>query len=424
MRVVELLVPLTWTLDVPDHQMTAHHHKHLPYLRLSQVEYKRAILQHDSQKTIRQIIRVALPSMAEDKKERSVRDEGIIRLVLYALRNITMISLPDNMQIDGDEAEISRSTTIDVLYKQDAFQLLLAVASSMGDDFDSQDVVVLEVLFHLLKGIDPAKLFLKDVELAQTNTRELKELLRKEKAMLTGYAKSAPTRHNRFGTMMWLKRDDKISTLSGQRAISGPDRGLKYLDQAKKVNKPKYNPRNKEETGSFDFNRDTTLSSSARRHLAKFVEEFLDTSFNPLFIHLRRSIERDLNRVLESHKMQFFYLISWFLRAECARREAEAKSAKGSKESEAEGFGIVAGVMNQETFVLLSIYMQSAHANNAWNDVSAGMKCFSQIVSFCTRESVSDFLLIWIASYRSANGGIPKRLRSRDCRKHSKPTVL
>jgi replication fork protection complex subunit Tof1/Swi1 len=381
MGVVELLVPLTWTIDIPDHLMTAHHHKHLPYLRLSQVEYKRAILQHDSHKIIRQIIRVALPSMAEDKKERSVRDEGIIRLILYALRNIAMISPPDNLPIDGDETEISRSTTIDAFHKQDAFQLLLAVASSMGDDFDTQDVVVLEVLFHLLKGIDPVKLFMKDVELTQTNTGELKELLRKEKTMLTGYAKNAPSRHNRFGTMMWLKRGDKISTLSGQRAISGPDRGLKYLDQAKKINKPKYNPRNKEETGAFGFNRETTLNNSARKHLAAFVEEFLDTSFNPLFIHLRRSIERDLDRVLETHKMQFFYLISWFLRAECARREAMNKRKSVPKSAEEEGFGIIAGVMNQETFVLLNIYMQTTHASKGWNEVSAGMKCFSQIVS-------------------------------------------
>jgi replication fork protection complex subunit Tof1/Swi1 len=250
---LELLVPLTWTLEVPDQQMTAHHHQHLPYLRLCQVEYKRAILQHESRKILRQIIRVALPSMAEEKADRSVRDEGIIRLVLYALRNVVMISQPVDLPVNGDEAEISRSTTIDVFQAQDVFQLLLAVASSMGDEFDSQDVVILEVLFHLLKGIDPEKLFMKEAELVQTNTGELKELIRKEKAMLAGYAKHAPTRHNRFGTMMWLKSGDKVATITGQKAISGADKGLKILDKAKKVNKPRYTPRSKEEIGAVSL---------------------------------------------------------------------------------------------------------------------------------------------------------------------------
>jgi replication fork protection complex subunit Tof1/Swi1 len=399
---VELLVPLTWTLDVPDQQMTAHHHKHLPYLRLAQVEYKRAILQHDSKKILRQIIRVALPSMAEEKSERTIRDEGIIRLVLYATRNVVMISPPADLPVDGDETEISRSTVIDAFDKQDVFQMLLAIASSIGDDFDSQDVVLLEVLFHLLKGIDPTKLFLKDVELMQTNTGELKELIRKEKAMLTGYAKHAPTRHNRFGTMLWLKQGDKIATLSGQRAISGPDRGLAYLDKAKKINRPRYNPRSKEEIGSVstgstsasfltlqnDFNKDTTLTHSARKQLADFVKEFLDSSFNPLFMHVRRSIERELDRVLDSHKMQFFYLIGWFLKAECARRDAEKDSPAKAKAAEDEGFAIIAGVMNQETFVLLNKFMQSGYDNKLWNDVNAGMKCFSQIVSLVGIQSV------------------------------------
>lgn len=248
---MELLVPLTWSLDIAELDFKINHHKHVPYLRLAQVEYKRAILQHDSKKILRQIVRVGLPSMAEARRDRSVRDDGVIKLVLYAIRNVAMISQPEDLPADCDEAEISRSTTIDVFHCQDVLQLLLTVSSSMGEEFDMQDVVILEVLFHLLKGIDPAKLFMKDDQLSQSNTDELRELMRREKAMLSGYARYAPTRHNRFGTMLWLKRDEeRISTVSGQAAISGPNRGMKLLDKAKKWNKPKYGRRNAEENGS------------------------------------------------------------------------------------------------------------------------------------------------------------------------------
>lgn len=388
---LELFVPLTWSLEIEDQKMTVHHHKHLPYLKLAQVEYKRAILQHDSRKILRQIIRVALPSMSEPKSDRSVRDDGIIRLVLYGLRNVVMISQPSNLPTNGDEAEISRASTIDAFHSQDVLQLILTVASSMGEEFDMQDVVILELLFHLLKGIDPTKLFMEDNEITQTKTVELRTLLNKEKAMLAGYKKHAPTRHNRFGTMVWLKKDnERISTISGQAVISGPNRGLQYLDKAKKWNKPKFGARNVEELGSSEFDKNVPLSSSARKHLGRFVEEFLDSSFNPLFTHLRRSIERELDRVLDMHHMQYFYLISWFLKAECARRtQSKAAAAPNGKQTEgteaqsdSESFSIIAGVMNQETFVLLNRYIQSCFDNKAWHNLNAGMKCFTQIVRF------------------------------------------
>jgi replication fork protection complex subunit Tof1/Swi1 len=387
---LELLVPLTWSLEIEDQKMTVHHHKHLPYLRLAQVEYKRAILQHESKSLLRQMIRVAVPSMTEPKNERSVRDNGIIRLMLYALRNVAMIAQPRDLPTNGDEAEISRSTTIDAFYTQDALNLILTIASSMGTEFDMQDTVVLELLFHLLKGIDPTKLFMKDDEVTQTKASELRSLIGKEKAMLAGYKKYAPTRHNRFGTMVWLKKDDeRISTISGQAVISGPNRGLQYLDKAKKWNKPKHGARNIEELGSSEFDKEVPISGSARKHLRRFVEEFLDSSFNPLFTHLRRSVERQLDRVLDMHHMHFFYLINWFLKAESARR-AHSKVAADQKGKQKEGtvnapnsenFAIIAGVMNQETFVLLNRHLQSSFDAKAWQSLNAGMKCFTQIVS-------------------------------------------
>jgi replication fork protection complex subunit Tof1/Swi1 len=248
---VELLVPLTWAIEIDEDRFAVHHHQHLPYVRLAQVGYKRAILKHDSNKILRQIVRIGLPSMAEPRKERSARDEAIINLMLYAFRNVAQISQPLDLPADGDEVEISRSTTVEAFHYQDVFQLLLTVASSMGDEFEIQDTVILEVLFHVLKGIDPTQLFMKDEQLAETNTNELRELMRKEKAMKAGYARNAPTRHNRFGTMVWLKRDDeRVSTISGQTGIRGGIKGLEHMDKTKKWTKPKHRSRNDEEKGS------------------------------------------------------------------------------------------------------------------------------------------------------------------------------
>lgn len=384
---VELLVPLTWPFEIDPVEATVNHHRHGPYVQLAQIGYKRAILQFDRDRTLQTAVKVALPSMAVPLRERSPRDEGIIRIALYFIRNIAMLSPPSSLPMDIDEAEVSRSTTIDTFQEQDIFQVLLSMSSSIGEDFIAQDVVLLEILFFLLKGIDAEKLFLENKKLNSRNADELKNLMQKEKAMLAGYARTAPTRHNRFGTMIWLKRDDeKVTTVSGQDVLGKAQASMDKMDQTKKWNKPRRPGRKTDlEQEREEFDLPVALTTSARNHIKAFVEEFLDSSFNPLFLHLRKAIERENERVETRHSRQFFYLVSWFLRAECARRRTLKEKAADPKSAavlsaEDESYGLVAEVMNQETFILLNRFMQKSQDEKAWQDLNAGMKCFTQIL--------------------------------------------
>ncbi|KAF2133413.1 topoisomerase 1-associated factor 1 [Dothidotthia symphoricarpi CBS 119687] len=382
---LELLVPLTWPFEIDPVEATVNHHRHGPYIQLAQIGYKRAILQFDRDRILQTAVKIALPSMAVPLRERTARDEGIIRIALYFIRNIAMLSPPNSAPMDIDEAEVSRSTTIDTFQEQDIFQVILSVASSIGEDFVTQDVIILEILFFLLKGIDAEKLFMEDKTLSSKNANELKDLMQKEKAMLAGYARNAPTRHNRFGTMIWVKRDDeKVTTISGQDVLGKAQASMRKMDETKKWNKPRRPGRKQDgEQEREEFDLPMPLTSSARKHIKAFVEEFLDSSFNPLFLHLRKAIERETERVEVRHSRQFFYLVSWFLRAECARRRTMKERAADPKSAEVltaedESYGLVAEVMNQETFILLNRFMQKSQDEKAWQDLNAGMKCFTQ----------------------------------------------
>ncbi|KAK0508657.1 hypothetical protein JMJ35_008933 [Cladonia borealis] len=382
---LELLVPLTWPIEKNDMQMTVNHHRHVPYLQLAQTSYKRSILEHESGAILRTVVRIGLPSIALPMGERSPRDEGIIKLLLYFFRNVAMISPPPNVPYEGKEGEISRSATIEAFHRQDVLALLLTISSNMGEDFNMQDTVIMEVLFHLLKGVDVEKLFMNNEQLRSKNTDELKSLLAQEAGMHRSYARNAPTRHNRFGTMIWVKRDDaKVSTVSGQDVLKNGQQTLSKMDQSKKWNKPKQRSKN-EELAYDRFDMPVTLTESASTHLRAFVEEFLDSSFNPLFNHIRKAIEREAERVLEAHKQQFFYLVSWFLEAERVRRktkrEAEKKRDKKLDETfEPDSFSLIASVLNQESFILLNRFMQDRLDLKAWREVHAGMRCFTQIL--------------------------------------------
>lgn len=384
---LELLVPLTWPIERNEMQMTVNHHRHVPYLQLAQTRYKRAIIQHDAL-ILRTAVRIVLPSIALPQGERSSRDDGIIKLLVYFFRNIAMINAPQNLPIEGDESEISRSATVEAFHKQEVLALLLTIASNMGEDFNTEDTVILEVLFHLLKGVDVEKLFIDSEQLDPSNTDELKLLLKKEAGMHRNYAKHAPTRHNRFGTMIWVKRDNArgVSAVSGQDVLTDNQQTLSKMDQSKKWNKPRQ--RSKDSDQSYDrFDLPIRLDPSATHHLRSFVEEFLDSSFNPLFSHIRKAIEREADRVLGAHTQQFFYLISWFLEAERVRRRKKAEAAKKSKSAskittdfEADSFALIASVLNQETFILLNRFMQDRLDMKSWREVNAGTRCFTQIL--------------------------------------------
>ena len=376
---LELLVPLTWPLERDTQQMTVNHHRHIPFLQNAQLGYKRSIINFDGARILHTAVRSALPSMAESLSDRSTRDEGIIKLLLYFLRNIAMIAPSPNVQYDGDEAEISRSSTIDAFDYQDIFHLLLTLCSTMGEEFNTQDVVVLDVLFHLIKGVDIERLFMDEPEAISCKMEELARLRKKEASMLRQYQKTAPSRHNRFGAMAWLQREDgKNTTISGQAALSDATKGLAKMDSTKKFKPPHRALKGGE--GPMDFDTPVHLTAQATKHLQLFVGDFLDSGFNPLFNHIRKAIDRQAERVMEYHPKQFFYLISWFLEAERVRRKSKKLAAGQKSVEDLDDFALVASVLNQEMFVTLNRAMDSSFENKSWHDLSAAMKCFTQIL--------------------------------------------
>lgn len=377
---MDLLTQLTWPINNDEYRNAMHHFLNAPYLEKAQATYKRAILQHDHAKILRVVMRVALPAMALPQKDRPVREDNIIKVVLSLFRNMALIKAAEGLDIDEGENDISRSATINAFHHQDVFNLLLTIGSEM-DNFSMQDVEILDILFHLVKGIDVERLFMEHGELISANTVELKGLMSEERGMHAGYLKNAPSRHNRFGTMLWVKRDGgRMSTVVGQAALTSEQMLMAEMDKSKKWNKPVRKPAPALDEKMHEMDLPAPLTAAARRHLRVFVEQFLDSSFNPLFSSARRAIEREASRVLEHHSGEYFYLISWFLQAERARRKKAREIQQQGSSTATESFGLVASVLDQETFVLVNRTMQKAQDEKDWPVLEATMKCFTQIV--------------------------------------------
>ncbi|UKZ70298.1 uncharacterized protein TrAtP1_011287 [Trichoderma atroviride] len=373
----EVMVPLTWPMERDKERMTINHHRHMPVLELAQVQYKMAIINFDEARILHAAVRTALPSLALPAGDRTARDQGIIKLVLFFLRNMAMIAPPPNVQYEGDETQISRSATIDAFSYQDIFLFLLTLASNMGDDFRTEDTAVMEIIYHLIKRVDIEKLYMTDQQVHKAKAHELTSLMNKESAMLKAYTRNGPTRHNRFGTMIWVKREDgKMSSLSGQDALADTTARNLKMDK-NKVFKPPRRTR-KENKDERDLGPPAKLNARATGQLRSFVEEFLDSGFNPLFLHVRKTIDREASHVMQYHRRQFFYLVAWFLEAERTRQKMKRDSRRSN--DDVSSFSLVAGVLNQEMFITLNKAMNEAYEYKDWHELAAVMRCFTQIL--------------------------------------------
>ncbi|CVL10114.1 related to TOF1-topoisomerase I interacting factor 1 [Fusarium proliferatum] len=374
----ELMVPLTWPMARDRERMTVNHHRHMPVLELAQVGYKRAVINYDGARVLHTAVRVALPSMAIPIGDRTQRDHGIIKLVLFFLRNIAMIEPPPDVKYEGDESQISRSATIDAFSYQDIFLVLLTLASNMGEDFRTEDTSVMEIIYHLVKQVDIEKLFMNEQQLSKAKAGELADMMSKESSMLKAYNRKGPTRHNRFGTMIWVKRDDgKMSSLSGQDALADASMRNQKMDNSKTFRPPRR--ARKGDKDEKDLGLPTKLNSRAYDQLRSFVEDFLDSGFNPLFQHVRKTIDREAPHVMQYHRRQFFYLVAWFLEAERMRRKARKHSTKNPSE-DISSFNLVAGVLNQEMFITLNKALHESLEMKDWHELTAVMRCFTQIL--------------------------------------------
>ncbi|KAL2266490.1 hypothetical protein VTJ83DRAFT_5842 [Remersonia thermophila] len=376
---LELMVPLTWPIERDRETMTVNHYRHMPVLQLAQVGYKRAIINFDAAPILATAVRVALPSMAVPNGDRTARDQGIIKLVLYFLRNIAMITPPPGLQYDGDETQISRSALIDAFSFQDIFLALLTIASNMGDDFRTEDVIVMDILFHLVKRVDSSKLFVSEQRLHKLKADELTAARQKEAAMLRASRKNAPTRHSRFGTMIWVKREGgKLATVSGQDALLDAAARERKMDSTKTF-KPPRRPR-REDMEPKDLGPPVTLDERARQQLRSFVSDFLDAGFNPLFGHVRKSLDREAPHVLHYHHGQFFYLVAWFLQAERMRRKAQKGSKQPAGPDDVSSFNLIAAVLSQEMFIAMNRALERAYGDKDWQLLTTVMRCFTQIL--------------------------------------------
>ncbi|KAK6518527.1 Topoisomerase 1-associated factor 1 [Arthrobotrys conoides] len=366
---VELLVPLTWPLNKTELSMTVNHHRHLAVLQRSQAYYKKHILTHQSGCVLKACCVNALSPMTVALSERTSRDEGIIRLVLYLIRNLLQI---EELEAENDNVwdDISKSSTIESFDGQGIFDLLLSIISGVPELFQQQDVIVVEILFYLLLGVDMRQFVVSALEPGATKLLDpLAHILKTERPPV---GLKAQSRHTRFGTTVVLKKEDgQNKVVTGHSALVDEGTGLRKLDDAKKWRKPQHGGNNKHTMlGGRAY-----LDLSARDKLRRFLGHILISGFSSLFQNVRKAIERDSERILgNTHIAQLFFVGGSLMEFGRGMKQNGIMLA----DSRILRLREFSTLLQPETFIILFRHIREGLESKSWDYVQSGCRYFTQ----------------------------------------------
>lgn len=215
-----------------------------------------------------------LPFGCRRDKEK-IRQEGEVQALLYIIRNLAMIKdAPASTSLSADNVEKAslQSRLIEQLETSDFLPLLITLASSSNArEFNQYNVLILDIVHLLWRGVSPADLCRDQKVVAREN---LSALLEKEDLGKLSASRNSSSRHSRFGATVSVQADDGRRVVLSKGAAVRGDVG-KVMDLSKKRGKL-----NAHSAKMVDANGKVELQGEAALILKSFSEEFVRTAFN------------------------------------------------------------------------------------------------------------------------------------------------
>ncbi|EDO19100.1 hypothetical protein Kpol_2000p68 [Vanderwaltozyma polyspora DSM 70294] len=418
---LQLLVLMTWPLVLTD-QSTSDQVNFYSDLKKHQLIYKKAILTMENGKTLKAVLRLAFDVIKLDRLHRTARDNMVLKLVLHFFRNVIAIepgeltittkkrsnkginttdTLPPNISLD----DISLDATINSFHRNKVFNLFLTMGSSISTEFD-QDFInlpLLEIMFYLTKDVNQTKLLttgkrdnkdLNEKDNDRNDNRhltitgvELSDLLKKEHQLKKHMIQNTSSRHSRFGALLSIKTPDNGRlTVSGGQSLHNDGMALQKLDNRKKWNKRVMQDRDNLIIEGLPNNLLNSNSNAAvlheqtRKHFRKFVEYFIDSSFDNLLKSITNHFTTEQDRMVSLEQIEYLLFFSWFVKFQRLRCQIN----KDSKLSD------ISSVYNETSFILMCSLLRSSYDEKNWIVLHASMIAFNEFLIFTYDSKDSD----------------------------------
>lgn len=429
---LQLMVLMTWPLIITE-QSSSKQINYYTDLKKYQLIYKKAILSTENGKVLKAVNRLVVNVMKMDKLERSPRDNMIIKLALNFFRNLIAIepgeimitskrqnrngsseggsssvnnkgitttdTLPPNVSTD----DISLNTLVKCFHDSKVLSLILTLSSSLNTEFD-QDFIntpILEIMFYLTKDINPKLLFKqernKHESLQHSNDdqngyklytsipeMELKDLLQKELQMKKHLIKNTSSRHSRFGALISIQTDNQTRlTVSGTQNILNESTALNKIDSRKRWNKRvtriKDDPLEEGLPNNLLNSQGATfllLHGHTVDIFAKFINDFIDSSFNILLHSITNYITTEQDKIVMIEHIEYLLFYAWFIKYQILRCSVD-KDADLIYVSEA---------LKETSFILVSHLLRTSFDMKNWIVVHAAMIAFNELLLLVNNE--------------------------------------
>ncbi|KAG1470777.1 hypothetical protein G6F56_002487 [Rhizopus delemar] len=344
------------------------------------------------------ILRLIEPAVRIPYRERSIRDNTMIRLVLYFFRNLAAI--PDlNMLLSGTTEQIKMSHMQETLmiryYESDVIELLLTMSSNSANRQDSSEwnVLVLEILYNIVEHVDPKSVFQyrQDSEKGELNelSNKLSDLLNDENNRKRQKHTSGPSRHNRFGGTYILE------DWGGKRIISHKQQAgyadlTEIVDGEKKVNRVGRKRKLADET------RPKKVYQNLRSlmYLKATAQSFLESCFNAFFSSILKDMRREDKKIVQKDYVRYHFCLRWFLQYHLYEKKASRKRKENAlylssreRQEEDEGdilenkiydFDLVASAFDLGTIMFCLQRMRMKIDDKEWFEVQVTADCIRQ----------------------------------------------
>ncbi|CAO3669876.1 unnamed protein product [Rhizopus microsporus] len=389
---VELLVPMTWPIEksLDDEEEDEYDPNMIDCYR----KYKLGLLKPG---VFEVILRLVEPAVRIPYSERSIRDNTVIRLVLYFFRNLSAI--PDlNLSLAGTVEQIKMSHMQEDLmirfYEADVIELLLTISSNSINKQDSSEwnVLVLEILYNIFQHADPKTVFsykhasdTKNVGLSELSAK-LSEMLTVEKAQKRQKIAHGPTRHNRFGGTYVLEDWEGNKKVFHKQQAGFADVS-ELVDGDKKISRVGLKRKLADEIGARKVYQD----SRCLLYLKATAQSFVETCFNALFSSILKDMKRDDKKIVDKDYIRYYFCMRWFLQYHLyenkmtkARKANTLCPTSGQDErnilNKSFDFDLVATAFDLGTILFCIHYIRQKQEEKKWFEVAVTADCFKQML--------------------------------------------
>ncbi|BGP23540.1 replication fork protection complex subunit Tof1/Swi1 [Rhodotorula toruloides] len=377
---VELIGAMTWPINVAeelrDAQLLGELKQSRDFTTLidAQRGYKASIIKEG---VLRHMMSILAGSLQKGRRDRTQKDENIISLILHVFRNLAYLTDRATPASSASASAIEQSSLqsdlIASFSREGILDLLLAMsAHANSSDYAPWNMVVLDILHLLYRGVRADELMVPEKEVENVRLKELLDLEQKQGGREFALKGS---RHSRFGTTIAVQSNGRKYILHKQSTLSeGPSATLDKIKRAKakkvRIDDDLAPPA-------------TQLRPEAVRILYETSKKFVESAFNPFFASVLRDIRMERLKVRESDTLRFLYLSSFFLEFFLLLyRDDERRGISHLDEESGHDFGLVAELTEPHAIGFVTMRMKNALEEKPplWTDLHAGVECFTQIL--------------------------------------------